>query len=329
MSIRPPDLAAIRAACADGAPILVSTHVHPDPDAVGSVLAAREMLLQLGGRPRIVLENGFAPRIRWLPDSALAENVASQNPDARFERAFIVDCGSRSRIGEVERFLSPTAMIFNIDHHVSNDNFGGVNVVDTAACATGELLYDICDGLQLRITPALATNLLAGMLTDTGRFRYSNTTPACLRACARLLEAGADITAVTNALYFDLPARDLQSMSKIYGSLELFADGKISTMFVPAANLVEDPDSIVDLGLSIRGVEVAVLLSEAEAKIRVSLRSKHFVNVSRIAESFGGGGHERAAGFRMQGTLPSVRDRILPTLLAAVNQVPRPGSVAV
>jgi phosphoesterase RecJ-like protein len=247
----------------------------------------------------------------------------------KFDRAFIVDCGSLSRIGDVAQLLDEPRTIINVDHHVSNDNFGSTNIVDAHASAACEILYRACKYLEIHITPALATNLYAGILTDTGRFRYSSTTPGCLEAAADLARAGADVTRITNSLYFDLPEKDLRSMSRIYATLELFEDGKISTLFCRADNLVEDPDSIVDLALSIRGVEVAALMSEAGEKIRISLRSKHYVNVARIAESLGGGGHERAAGFRMQGTLESVRTRVLPILAAEVTQTQVPDAVAV
>jgi phosphoesterase RecJ-like protein len=300
--------------------VLISTHVHPDPDAIGSTLAMREMLLQIGSRPDIILADLFAPRIRWLPGGEAIQTLPLAGTQVHYDVAVILDAANRSRIGDVEHLLNAPAVVYNFDHHISNDSFGTHNFVDVACCATGELLFQLCRGLELEITAELATNLYAGLLTDTGRFRYSNTNPQVFKVAAELVEAGANPTEITNRLYFDLPPDDLRSMSAIYATLTMFGDSRISTLMVRREHLVEDPDSVIDLALSIRGVEIAAMLSEApQGKIRVSLRSKNYVNVSEIAQHFGGGGHEKAAGFRMSGTLESVRDRMLPALLEALN----------
>ncbi len=202
----------------------------------------------------------------------------------------------------------------------SNDRFGALNFVDLESAATGELLFLLIRELGLTLTPAIAENLFAGLLTDTGRFRYPSTTARTLHIAAELVAAGADVTRLTNGLYYDILAADVKSLGTIYSSLELFADGRIATLFCRLEQLVEDPDTVVDTAISIRGVQAAALLSETtEGKIRVSLRSKRFVNVSEIAAGFGGGGHEKAAGFRMQGNLESVRQRLLPVLTAALE----------
>lgn len=317
---------AFRRQVGNGRQVLISTHIHPDPDAVGSALAAAEMVAQIGGKPTIVLESRFAPRLERLPGTEFILSHAAGAALPAFDVALVVDCGNQSRVGTVESLLDKL-FIVNVDHHISNDHFGGLNIVDVESAATGELLFLILRELGLTLSPTLATNLYAGILTDTGRFRFSSTTARTLEIAAALRAAGADVTFVTNALYYDLPEKDIRSMGKIYDTLELFAEGRVSTLFARQHFLVEDPDSIVDLALSIRGVEVAALLSETGTeKIRVSLRSKKFVNVSAIAESFGGGGHERAAGFRMTGTLESVRAKTLPVLDAALRAAPVTGS---
>jgi bifunctional oligoribonuclease and PAP phosphatase NrnA len=316
------DLAALRDAVSGGKSVLVSTHIHPDPDAIGSVLAVREILQQLGAAPRVILNDPVPVRCRILPG---ANEVSVFPRDAiaeKFHVAVIVDSGSRSRIGDVENLLDPDAFIVNLDHHVSNDRFGAVNLIDLESSATGELLFFLCHQLGLKITPSIAHNLFAGVLTDTGRFRYPSTTSRTLSVASELIAAGADTTGLTNALYYDLPAGDVKSLGAIYSTLELFEGDQIPTLFCRLEYLVEDPDTVVDTALSIRGVQIAALLSETpEGKIRVSLRSKNEVNVSLIAAGFGGGGHQKAAGFRMRGTLESVRERLLPVLVDALAAV--------
>jgi bifunctional oligoribonuclease and PAP phosphatase NrnA len=303
-----------------GADILVSAHVHPDPDAIGSALAMREMILQMGGHPHVVLEDEVPLRCRMLPGAEDAQVFAHLSERRKYDVAVVVDSGSLSRIGVVAELLGEKATVFNFDHHLSNDRFGTANFVDLACAATAELLFHVSRALNLRLTSSLATNLFAGLLTDTGRFRYSNTTSGSFRVAADLADAGAEISRVTNAMYYDVPPGNLFSMGNIFSTLELFADGRISTLFCRLDHVVEDPDYVVDMGLAVHAVEVAVLFSETrEGKIRVSLRSKSSVNVSAIAERFGGGGHEKAAGFRMRGTLESVRERLLPALYHALN----------
>jgi phosphoesterase RecJ-like protein len=303
-----------------GEPVLVSTHIHPDPDAIGSALAMREMLLALDADPHVILQDPVPHRCKFLPGSeeVLAPSSA---PRKSYAAAVIVDAGGLSRIGDVEALLAPGAFIVNIDHHLSNDRFGAVNFVDLESAATAEVLFLLCREVNVRITTSMANNLLAGLLTDTGRFRYSNTTGRSLRMAAELADAGAEITAVTDAMYFDVAAEDIPALSRVYSTLEFFGNGRISTLFARLDSLVEDPDTVVDLAASIRGVRVAALLSETPEgiKIRVSLRSRSAVNVAQVAESFGGGGHAKAAGFRMTGNLVGVRDTLVKALLAILD----------
>jgi phosphoesterase RecJ-like protein len=300
--------------------VLISSHVRPDPDAIGSVLALRETVLQCGGTPVCVMEDSCPERCKILFG---ADEILTYTDAAKlelFDDVIVVDSGNRERVGEVEKLIPKSARVANLDHHISNTKFGTINFVDIDASASGELLFGLFGELGVSITDTMATNLLAGILTDTGRFRHSNTTPATLKVAASLVEAGAKISHLTEQLYYTIPARDIRSTAQILASLELHAEGKISTMFVPLDYVVEDPDNLVDLGRAIDGVEVAVLFSEMkDGRIRVSLRSRSIVNVSAIAESFGGGGHERAAGFRMYGTMRSVQARLLPGLMNALN----------
>ena len=314
------DLDLLRRTAAGGTRFLVSTHVHPDPDAIGSLLAAREILLRLGADPALILHDEVPARCRVLPGADQIVRYSAGTMREVFRAAMVLDAGSLSRIGDVESLIAPDAFIFNLDHHLSNNRFGTVNFVDLESSATAELLYLLCREAGLPLSPSLADNLFAGLLTDTGRFRHTNTSPRVFRIAAELAAAGAGVTRITNSMYFDVPAGDVLSMGAIYSTLELFEDGQISTMFARLDHLVEDPDNVVDLAVSIRGVQVAALFSETpEGTVRVSLRSRLHVNVAAIAERFGGGGHEKAAGFRTRGTLESVRERLLPVLQAAAR----------
>jgi phosphoesterase RecJ-like protein len=313
------DLEKLKSLLASGDDVLVSTHIRPDPDAIGSVLAIREMLLQSGSEPIVVLEDPCPPRCRFLPGAEAILTSEEQGDAVCFDKVIVVDAGDRGRIGNVEPLISKDAEIVNIDHHGSNKGFGTLNFVyeDTAAC--GELLYFLLKALSLELTPTLATNLYAGLLTDTGRFRHSNTTSRSMQVGAALLEAGANPSEITDHLYYTISAHDIRCMGEILQSMELHGDGTVSTMIVKLEQCIEDPDHVVDFARAIDGVEIAALFSEmTDGKIRVSLRSKSCVNVSKLAESFGGGGHIRAAGFRMPGSLTEVHDYVVPVLVKAV-----------
>ncbi|MCB9357269.1 MAG: bifunctional oligoribonuclease/PAP phosphatase NrnA [Calditrichaeota bacterium] len=302
---------------------MITSHVRPDPDAIGSVLALREAVFQSGGTPTCIMEDSCPRRCLSLAGADDIVTADSAGEQAPFDVAIIVDCGNQERIGDVLRFLSTSARIANIDHHISNTRFGDVVLLDTDASASGEVLHGIFHNLGVKLTPTIAASLLAGILTDTGRFRHTNTTPEALRVSAKLVEAGASLSELTEQLYFTIPSADVRAMAKILGTLELFESGRIATMHVDGQHTVEDPDHLVDLCRAIENVEVAVLFSEMrDGRIRVSMRSKTNVNVSEIASSFGGGGHERAAGFRMFGTIQSVQQRLLPVLRSALEKLP-------
>lgn len=302
-----------------GGEVLISSHMRPDPDAIGSALVLKEIVERFGGKPLCVLEDDCPVRCLNLPGARAITTGRALGEVRQFVQVMIVDSGTRNRIGIVEQFIAPDALVANLDHHISNTRFGSINLVDTDAAASGELLFDLCHELGIGLTQSLATNMLAGVLTDTGRFRHSNTSPRSLEIAAKLVEAGADISALTEQLYYSIPEEDVRATGQILDTLRMHADGKVSTMHVPLKNAVEDPDNIIDIGRAINGVEVAALLSEMkDGRIRVSLRSNSYVNVSEIAAAFGGGGHERAAGFRMSGTIENVERKLLPKLEEAL-----------
>jgi phosphoesterase RecJ-like protein len=314
------DLERLKSLLASGEKVLATTHIRPDPDAIGSVLAIQEMITVMGSEPIVVLEDPCPPRCLFLPGAGLIQSFDGLPERERFTRVIVVDAGDRGRIGEVEKLISAQAEIVNIDHHGSNEEFGSLNFVypDTAAC--GELLYFLIKALGIELTPTLAVNLYAGLVTDTGRFRHTNTTSRSMQVAAALIDGGADAHEITDKLYYTISARDIRCMGEILQSLELHGDGEVSTMLVSRDQCIEDPDHVVDFARAVEGVELAALMSEMkDGKIRVSLRSKSFVDVSKLAESFGGGGHRRAAGFRIFGTLPEIKRKIVPVLLKAVK----------
>lgn len=301
-------------------PILLTTHIHPDGDAVSSLLAFRFLCQRLGRDTVPAMGDPFPARLRFLPGAGEVMTLDAVSLPRKYDGAVILDAGSRLRIGKVDDYLASSAEIVNIDHHVSNDQFGTINLLHLDASATSQIIFDIFCDFGFTPNPDEATCLYTGILTDTGRFRFSNTTSRTLEVASHLVDLGADPTYITEQIYYELPLEDVQAIGKALSTLEVFGDGQVCTLFLSGDNEVQDSDSLVDLGLSIQGVEVALLFCEMDdGRVRVSLRSKSRVNVSELAEHFGGGGHFKAAGVRMRGTLESARDRLLPAVLEAVG----------
>ena len=301
-------------------PLLLTTHVHPDGDAVSSLLAFDFLCRRLEREVFPVIESPVPERLRFLPGAERIVCLDGQLPQRKFDAVVILDAGGRNRIGNVEECIAQPAKIVNIDHHISNNQFGEINLVHLEASATSQIVFDIFIDFGLTPTPEEATCIYAGILTDTGRFRFSNTTSRVFEITARLIDMGADPTYITDRIYYELPLEDIHAMRRALTTLEMHGDGRICVLVLSEENQLKDSDSIVDLALSIQGVEVALLFCEMEdGRIRVSLRSKSRVNVSELAARFGGGGHFKAAGLRMRGTLQSARDRLLPVALEAVD----------
>ncbi|MFH1009835.1 MAG: bifunctional oligoribonuclease/PAP phosphatase NrnA [bacterium] len=301
-------------------PLLVTTHVHPDGDAVSSLLAFGFLCDRLNRQTVSAMADPIPDRLRFLPGMDRVIVTQEQPLPQKYEAAVILDAGSLNRIGNLETCLAPSAKIVNIDHHLSNSHFGHVNILHLEASATSQILFDIFADFGFTPTAEEATCLYTGILTDTGRFRFANTTARALEVASCLVDLGADPALITERIYYEISRDDIQRMNKALETLEVFAGGEVCTLFLASDSQIQDSDALVDLALSIRGVEVALLFSEmADGRIRISLRSKNRVNVSRLAEHFGGGGHFKAAGLRMRGTLESARERLLPAVIEALE----------
>ncbi len=301
-------------------PLLLTTHVHPDGDAICSLLAFDSLCKRLNREAVPVIMDPIPEQLKFLPGVERIHCTAQRPHRQKYDAAVILDAGTRVRIGSVEENLAQGAKIANIDHHVSNDEFGDIHLIHLDASATCQIIFEIFTDFGITPTPEEATCLYTGILTDTGRFRFSNTTPRALQIMSRLADLGADPAEITERIYYEIPLLDLHAMYRALMSLEMFADGQVITIFLTPENQVQESDRLADVALSIQGVEVVMLFSEmADNRVRISFRSKHRVNVSKIAERFGGGGHYKAAGLRMRGNMQSARDRILPVVLQAVG----------
>jgi phosphoesterase RecJ-like protein len=291
-----------------GGRALMLGHVHPDADVLGTLLALDEMLTARGfavtaGGPHPAPDVlAFLPgveRYRILP--------AVEGP---LDVVVLTDCPNPVRTqGLLEQARATGATIVNIDHHPDNRRYGDVNWIEPAAAATGEMVYRLGVELGARFTPAIATNLFTAIHTDTGSFRYSNTTEETFTIAAALVAAGARPALVSGQLYERRQADSLRWLGESLRRIEVSPDGRVAWLALPAGTVPEsfvEAEELVNYPRSIDSVRVACFLRQLGDQVKISLRGKGDVDVSRIAARFGGGGHPNAAGCTVPGALAEV-----------------------
>jgi len=297
-----------------GKTVLATTHVSPDGDAIASLLAAAQIITALGSRAVCVLDDPMPGRLLFLPDSdqilkpeQFAQVFHASPPDA----AMVVDCGSLKRIGGVADRIPAGAKLVNVDHHPDNAFFAALNIVYPDASSTTEILFDIARALAIPLSQDLATLLYAGLMSDTGGFRFSNTSQKSFQVAAILAQKGANAFNVACAIYRANSSAGLKLLGEALTSLQIEADGRIAFMTTQNGNSQDECEDAVDFALSVRGVRAAALFRVATEECRVSLRASGDYNVAKIARSFGGGGHQKAAGFTSPAKLEEVRRQVL------------------
>ena len=290
---------------------LLTTHVNSDADGIGACMAWAHLLRGLGKRVDIGLPEPPAGQCSFLADWDGVRHFADLDL-TRYRCAIVADCPSLDRIGPVRPCLSPDIRLLNIDHHQDNECFGAVNIVEEVS-STCELLYHLAIGLGYEIDAVAADQLYAGILFDTGGFRFSLTTATTFEVAADLVRRGARLDAIAEGVFGNKSFGSVKQRGQAIESLVLHLGGRAAVLHLDReAMSVGEPDEVVNYGLMIRGVEVAVLLKErAPGCYRISLRSRDKVDVSQVASTFGGGGHARAAGLELTGAPEDIVENIL------------------
>jgi phosphoesterase RecJ-like protein len=286
---------------------LLTTHEGPDGDALGSLLAMQGVLEQLGKDSVMFLAAKEFPlpvEYRFLP----LTDVFHEPPADVVDRVLVfLDCGNIERM-PVSFLSRGGAQVINIDHHHDNTRFGTVNVVDTDASCTAQIVFEVVKRLGLELTPDMASALYVGLVTDTGRFMYENTDPAAHRMAAELLEAGVDVDDTYRRLYERVPVEKLKLIARALEKIERYDDGRLAVTYIDAGDYqaagAEEvlTEGIIDFLRALEGTAVAAMIRDktdgGRTARKVSLRSTDgTVDVSAIARVHGGGGHRRAAGF--------------------------------
>lgn len=316
-----PGLKQVAAALQKASRLLLLAHVSPDGDSLGSLLALRQVMLRRGKQVVVYVPDGVPARYQFMPGAHEVLPTAEQLPEEP-ATVVILDCGEWERVGlPAERFAGQP--IINIDHHRTSRGLGQANYLDIEAAATGLLLLRLLTYWQEEIDELVATCLYTAIASDTGFFRYSNTTTEVHQAAASLLAAGADQTLVFENLE-DKSISYLKALGLVLERLGTFADGKGAFSYLSSPDLESlgitssEVDGLVNYPRSLMGVQVAAFLVEGEPQVyKVSLRSRQPLDVSVLAETFGGGGHARAAGCTLYGSI----DDCLKQLADAVDKV--------
>lgn len=280
--------------------ILILPHILPDGDTIGSSIALYLALKKIGKHPFILLNEELPYNIQFLP----CEHVFNEVDESlSFDLVISTDCSDLDRLGDRNEYVYRAKNSLNIDHHITNTYFADINIVDPKAAATGEIVYFLIKALGVSITKDMATCLYAALSTDTGSFKYDNTSAQTHRIVAELLEKDVDLNFVTTQIYQNKPLHRVKLLSEVLNTLEFYFNNKLAVLYITEEMMdkvgvkAEDTDGIIEFARDISGVEVGVLLKEmGKNKIKVGFRAKSDVDVSEIASAFHGGGHKKASG---------------------------------
>lgn len=297
---------------------LISAHVNPEGDSLCSQLAMRELVTALG-KEAVIINNDPAPaHYRFLPGIDKLSTDLTRKVD--FDAALILDCPTLKRVGGVANLISKDKFVINIDHHISSERFGDVNWVDSNASSTGEMVYKLFKEMDVPLTKEIALSIYIAILTDTGSFNYDNTSAVTHEIASDLLGYGLEPGLVSESVYERKTLTDIKLLGLVLSTLRVSRSGEVAYLEITRKMLsdtladVAKSEGFINYARSIDGVKVAVLFKEdlkAANKINISFRSKAGVDVNKIASFFGGGGHVKASGCILEGSLADVEGKVI------------------
>ncbi|MBU1062529.1 MAG: bifunctional oligoribonuclease/PAP phosphatase NrnA [Candidatus Omnitrophica bacterium] len=296
---------------------LISSHINPEGDAIGSQIAVASLLRRLKKDVVILNESPVPHTLRFIEG---ADNILKEIPrDFRFQAGLILDCPDMTRIGNVSEHITEDNVLINIDHHISNENFGRFNWVDGNVSSVGEMIFDLFKAFKLKIGYNEAVALYAAIMTDTGSFKYRNTTSKTHRIASELIDVGVKPYEIYGRIYEANSLQDTNLLGEALHTLKVTENGKVSWLWVTKEMLkktkasLEGTEEIINFARSIEGVEIAILFRETgtEDKIKVSFRSKGKADVNKLASFFNGGGHATASGCTVFGKIEEVEKKVL------------------
>jgi phosphoesterase RecJ-like protein len=300
----------------------ITSHVRPDGDSLGSSLGLYWLLQALEKDAEVIMRDPVPHSYQQLPG---ANDVrVTQSVDRAYDAVFVIECSDISRPGLIDL---EKQFVVNIDHHSTTALFGAINWIDSTASAVGEMIYNLCKATGVRVTKEMAECVYTALITDTGSFHYSNTTERTFKVASELVRTGVKPARAAECVFASYPWSRIQLMGAVLSTAKRDASGRVACMRQTlemqksAAASDEDADGFVNYPLTVGEVEAVALLKECTPGVyRTSLRSKGDVNVARVAEMFGGGGHRNAAGCTLKGTWEETEQRIVSLLRDAVER---------
>lgn len=300
----------------------ITTHIKPDGDGVGSSLGLCWLLQSLGKQAEVIVHGEVPAAYRSLPGAEKIRDVDSVDTD--YDAVFVIECSDLERPGI--RGLENEVTV-NIDHHATSEHFGTINWIDSTASAVGEMIYNLCKAIGGRITREIAECVYMALVTDTGSFHFSNTTDRTLKVASELVKAGVKPAEVSEAVYNNYPWSRIELMRQVLGTVKRDGTGTVASMrqtlkMREIAGAVDgDNNGFVNIPLASREILAVVYMREVgENEYRVSLRSKGDINVAKVAEKFGGGGHRNAAGLRVVGDWDEKEAELVSAVRDAVDR---------
>lgn len=303
---------------------LITTHINLEGDALGSEMAFYRLLKKLGKRATIINEDSVPYGYDFLPEIGHIRRFRNGMRNIRFDCFVALDCSALRRCGKVSQLNKKDKPVLNIDHHISNENFGDINWVETSCSSCAEMIYKLYKKLGLPLDRGIAMPLYVGMLTDTGSFHYPNTTSSTHKAVSELLKYNLNISDIYKNIYQNIPLQDAQLLNKILPTLRCVYSGKVAWFQIKRAlakveTSFDLTEQVLNFARGIKGVEVVALFKEGletRGYVRVNLRSQGAVDVNKIAAFFGGGGHKTASGATVKGNIDEVRRKVLAKIKA-------------
>lgn len=296
---------------------LITTHINPEADGIGAELSFLELLRKLGKDGFIINESKVPAECEFLPGAAYIQPVSKKIKD--FDCAVFLDCSEGSRAGKV-REIAQKKTTLNIDHHISNVYFADVNWVEAKASCTCEMVYRLCRRFNVPLDSDMALALYAGIVVDTGNFRYNNTTAFCHRIAADLIKRNCSPAKVYNKLFENSPFQDIKLLGRIAQAIERDATGKIVWAGISGPALkhkfpsIDLAELVLSLLRSIKGIELAMVFKQVRGRknqVRINFRSQNNFDCNYLASRFGGGGHKNASGATIQGSFDSVKHKVI------------------
>jgi phosphoesterase RecJ-like protein len=296
---------------------ILSTHNNPDGDGIGAELALSFGLKKLGKKVVIANSDPYPENYEFLPSNGLVKDKDAIK--ASYNVAVSLECSGLDRIGKMKKVFLKSKKIINLDHHMSNEYFGDFNYIDSGAAAVGEQVYDILLGLGVKIDVDIATCIYTALVTDTGSFAYSNTSKRTHQIVVELMNAGVNPSEIYQNIYEVSSLGKMQLLGKALSSLRTDKKRGVAWITLKKDNFIKtgtaygDSEGLINYARSIKGVNVAISFTEVEeGRVKISLRSKKDdFDVNKIALSFNGGGHRRASGAILEGSIEEVKEKVL------------------